>query len=165
MTRQEFIDDVTCWGELIDFCNDEGCDYLDNIYDEDARDDYINEYQLEDWARNNTWRNLYSLLEDLAVDYDYYRIDEYGDWVGLDDYDLDDYKDDVLRWADDRGIFDEEDEEEDPADYGIEDEEVDDEEVEEPISMFELLSDCQDTYQKISEEEADEGLDSLLMPA
>ena len=165
MTRQEFIDEIYEWGRLIDFCNDEGCDYLDNIYTEDARDDYINEYQLEDWARNNTWRNLYSLLEDLTADYDYYRIDEYGDWVGLDDYDFDDYKDDVLRWADDRGIFDEEDEEEDPADYGIEDEEVDDEEVEEPISMFELLSGCQDTYQKISEEEADEGLDSLLIPA
>lgn len=165
MTRQEFIDEIYEWGGLIDFCNDEGCDYLDNIYTEDARDDYINEYQLEDWARNNTWRNLYDLLDDLRSDYDYYRIDEYGDWVGLDDYDFDDYKDDVLRWADDRGIFDEEDEEEDPADYGIEDEEVDDEEVEEPISMFELLSDCQDTYQKISEEEADEGLDSLLIPA
>ena len=165
MTRQEFIDDVTCWGELIDFCNDEGCDYLDNIYDEDARDDYINEYQLEDWVRNNTWSNLYSLLDDIPSGYDYYRIDEYGDWEGLDDYDFGDYKDDVLRWADDIGIFDEEDEEEDPADYGIEDEEVDDEEIEEPISMFELLSDCQDTYQKISEEEADEGLDSLLIPA
>ena len=165
MTRQEFIDEINDWWDLIDFCNSEGCDYLENIYTEESRDDYINEYQLEDWVRNNTWRNLYSLLDDIPSDYEYYRIDEYGDWEGLDDYDFGDYKDDVLRWADDRGIFDEEDEEEDPADYGIEDEEVDDEEVEEPISMFELLSGCQDTYQKISEEEADEGLDSLLIPA
>lgn len=168
MTREEFLDNITDWWELIDFCSDESCDICDNIYSSDARDEEINEYQLTDWARNNTWQNLYSLLENIPTGYDYYRLDEYGDWEALDDDDFDDYKDDVLNWADDRGVFDEDDDEEDPADYGIEDDdEPDDEDIEEPISMFELFSDCQDTYQKISveEEQTDEKLASLLMPA
>lgn len=167
MTRQEFIDDVTSWWELLDFCEEESCDYCDNIYSSDARDDEINEYELDDWARNYTWRQLLNILSDLDDDYEYYRKDEYGEWESLDDYDFDNYKDDVLRWADDNDVF-EDDEEEDPADYGIEDEdELDDEIVEEPMSMFELFSDCQDKYQKISEDEerTDEEFASLLVPA
>jgi hypothetical protein len=164
MTRQEFIDEINNWWELIDFCNDEGCDYLDNVYTAEARDDYINDYQLGDWARDNSWRILRDILDDLYDGYEYYKLDDWGDWMYLNDEDFESYKSDVLDWARQNYVFDE-DEEEDPADYGIEDEEVNDEEVEEPISMFELLSDCQDTYQKISEEDVDEGLDSLLIPA
>lgn len=167
MTRQEFIDDVTSWWELLDFCNEEFCDYCDDIYSSDARDDEINEYDLDDWARNYTWRQLLDILSELDDGYEYYRKDEYGEWESLSDYDFDNYKDDVLRWADDNDVF-EDDEEEDPADYGIEDDdELDDEVVEEPMSMFELFSDCQDKYQKISEDEerTDEEFASLLVPA
>lgn len=164
MTRQEFIDEINNWWELIDFCNDEGCDYLDNVYTAEARGDCINDYQLEGWARDNLWRNLLDILNDLYDGYEYYKLDGYGDWVYLNDEDFESYKSDVLDWAEQNYVFDE-DEEEDPADYGIEDDdEPDGEEIEEPMSMFELFSGCQNTYQKMSEEDADERLNSLLMP-
>ena len=31
MTRQQFIDEVNDWWELIDFCNEEGCSYCDDV--------------------------------------------------------------------------------------------------------------------------------------
>ena len=35
MTRNEFIDNITEWYELKDFCNDFDCDICEDIYDDD----------------------------------------------------------------------------------------------------------------------------------
>lgn len=142
MTRQEFIDDVTSWSELIEFCGDNGCYCCEDVYDEYDRDSYINE-NLVDMARNaDNWESLKETLEDITTGYDYYRRDDGGEWYGLDDSDFDDYKDDVLEWADDHDVFEDE-EEEDPDDYFCEDDEDDDFVApEEPMSIGELLGAC-----------------------
>ena len=101
MTRQDFIDNINYWSELLDFCSDEDCDVCEDIYSEDARDDCIDE-ELVDMARNNNWRDMYNILDSIPDGYDYYRQDNYGDWVGVDD-EFDDYKDQVLEWMDDGG--------------------------------------------------------------
>lgn len=119
MTRNEFLENVTWWGDLKEFCSDEGCDICDDIYDEEDRDEYINEC-LVDWARNDTWQELFDRLRDIPDGYDYYRDDEYNGWVGADDSDFDQYKDDVLDWADDHEVWDDdEDEEDDEWDGGV----------------------------------------------
>lgn len=117
MTRTEFINEVTAWYELIDFCNDNGCDELENICDDDYRDEYIND-NLVEWARYDGWRDLLSRLQDFDEHsgYDYYRYDEdYCEYVGLDHDDFADYKQRVLEWADDHDDvwYSEEDEEAD----------------------------------------------------
>ena len=94
MTRQEFIDDVTTWWELIDFCNNEGCDVCEYVYSSDVYDDLINE-DLQEMVRHESWHSVYSWLDNLPSGYDYY--DTYDDYVGLDDnWDFDRYKEDVL---------------------------------------------------------------------
>ena len=122
MTRQQFIDEVNEWQELINFCNDEGCSCCNDVYSEEDRDDYINE-RLVDMARNaDSWSELLDTLSDITTGYDYYRRDDYGEWCGLDDYEFDDYKDDVLEWADDQDIWEDDEEEplpEDDEDEGI----------------------------------------------
>lgn len=112
MTRQEFIENVTSWWDLIDFCRDEGSSICDSIYDEEGRDDFVND-RLSDWTREYSWQEVLGFLDQIPTGYDYYRYDDYYDeWEGLDNDDFYAYKDDVLEWADDHNIWDEEDEDE-----------------------------------------------------
>lgn len=111
MTRQEFIDDICTWSDLISFCYDEDCDICEDIYSEDSRDDYINEHLVE-WAQDYSWEDLYSKLDEIPDGYDYYRLDNYGDFECADDEMFDDYKDEVLEWMDNGGWWEDEEEEE-----------------------------------------------------
>ena len=43
MTRNEFIDNITEWYELKDFCSDFDCDVCEDIYDDDDYDDSVEE--------------------------------------------------------------------------------------------------------------------------
>lgn len=147
MTRQQFIDEVNDWWELIDFCNDEGCSYCEDVYSEESRDDYINE-ELVDMARNaDSWASLRDNLNDIDTDYDYYRCTDYGDWEGLGDYEFRDYKEDVLEWADEQDIW--EDDEEEPLPEDVEDDNGTDFVADEPISIGELMGVCSSQLQQI----------------
>lgn len=147
MTRQQFIDEVNDWWELIDFCNDEGCSYCDDVYSEESRDDYINE-ELVDMARDaDSWSSLLDTLNDITTGYDYYRRTDYGDWEGLGDYEFSDYKDDVLEWGDNNDIWEEDEEEPLPED------DADDVEFEpEPISLGELMGACSSQLHQIGQD-------------
>lgn len=153
MTRAEFFENVTSWWDLKDFCSDEQCDICDDIYDEESRDDYINEC-LIDWARNDSWTELLSRLEDIPTGYDYYRYDDYGEWEGLVDGDFDEIRDEVAEWMDDNGYWDDDEEESDDED----EEPIDDEEEEPPVededcSLGELFAASATRVQSIAEEE------------
>ena len=50
-------------------------------------------------------------LDEILGDTDSIIDDDYGDWCGLDDEDFEDYKGDVLEWADDHGVWDDDEEE------------------------------------------------------
>lgn len=148
MTREEFIENVQSWNDLVQFCYDENCYCCEDVYDEDAKDDYFNEI-LVDMARGaDDWRDLYSQLEDIPTGYGYYINGDDG-WRGADDDDFEDYKSDVLSWGDDREVWEEDDEEddwdEDVLEEGYEadeasDEDEDDETLEEGCSLGELFT-------------------------
>lgn len=112
MTREEFLYDVRDYDELREFCEDVGCDILDGVYDEDMFNEYI-EDRLVDLARENTWRDLYHILNDYDSDsgYDYYIWDE--DYCEYKPKDFDDLKSLVLDWADYEDAWHDDDEEED----------------------------------------------------
>lgn len=110
MTRSEFLNNVTDWCELIIFCNEEGCNICEDVSSEEERDEIINDI-LVDWAQSYRWDRLAEKLDDIPIGYDYYRTDDYGDFVGLTDEDFDCYKDDVLDWMDERDCWEEEEEE------------------------------------------------------
>lgn len=129
MTRQEFIDDVTSWSELLDFCYEYSCPECDDIVSEDAYDDEINE-RLYERARDDNWWEVKDWLNDLPTGNDYY--DRYND-CGVDD-DFECYKDDVLHWADNYGdVWEDEEDEEEDEDMELEEgaDEEDEEELEE----------------------------------
>ena len=110
MTRDYFANNVETWDELIEFCNGIGYDL--NVYDEYSRDEVVDQ-QLVERIHDSGWEEIYSWLEDIPTGYEYYRIDDYNDFVGLDEEDFADYKNDVLEYADDDGeVWDEDTEDE-----------------------------------------------------
>lgn len=142
MTRQEFLDNVENFSDLIVFCCDEGCDICDDVVDSDYWDEWIDD-NLVDWARNDSWRDLMSRLNELDEDsgYTFYIYDDYYcEYKGVDDDgdDFDRYKSEVLDWADEHGCWEEdeeEEEEEEPAPYrpyGFSDTSEEEEEDEDP---------------------------------
>lgn len=163
MTREDFIENIQSWEDLISFCSDYGCDYCKDVYDDDQRDDYINE-DLVDMARNSDdWRDLRNMLNDIPTGYDYYIKDDYDEFREADNDDFEDYKSSVLEWGDDGDVWDEDeeedyydDEDEEPAptlrstgESNNEEEDV----VEEGCSLKELFESGVDSLRALSEKE------------
>lgn len=108
MTRTEYEENVVSFGDLIDFCYDNGMDNMDDIMSGDSLDEYIWD-EIRDF--NGSWESLRDLLSDIRPGYDYYRRDGWLDYAWLDDTDFDNYKSEVAEEAEDRGFFEDEEEE------------------------------------------------------
>lgn len=113
MTRNEFIENVTEFYDLRDFCfENDMYGIADELYDSDYLDELLN-----DRLRNNYWDDWQSALSDLSgidTGYDWYREDGYGNFDGLDSSDFDDLKQEVLEIGDRDELWDEEDDEDEP---------------------------------------------------
>ena len=142
MTRNDFLNDVTEWWELLDFCSDEGCNICEDIIDSDQLDGY-------------------------------YRMNGSFDYDGMDENDFDSYKEDVLEWGDNNGVWEDEPDDEDDFDtdtmFNEEDSEPDEPPVEEEdFSIGELMGFCGVVLLDIRREEAaerareDEALNQLI---
>ena len=153
MTRQEFIDNVTTWSELLYFCYDENIDFCEDVYTEDAKDEYFDDI-LVDMARDaGSWQELYDRLEEIPTGYDYYIRDDYGDFEGADDDDFDSHYEDVLEYMDCNEYWDDDDGDEDYEEEPVREEYVDPEDEEpveeEDVSIAELFTTCNSKLQKI----------------
>lgn len=76
MTRNEFIDNITEWCELKDFCNDFDCDICEDIYDDDDYDDSVEE-DIRDAIADYGWRDIRDFLG--AWDDEEEEDEEYAD--------------------------------------------------------------------------------------
>lgn len=146
MTRQEFIDDVTSWSELIEFCSDEGLDCCNDVYDDESYNDEIDS-ELSARAHDDSWQDVRDWLRRLPDGYGYYIKDDYGGWYTADDDDFDSRKDEVIECMDDGGYWDEYDEEEEPEEYIDPEDEVPVEK--EDVSFAELFTTCSSQVQKL----------------
>lgn len=114
MNRQDFVDNINYISELIEFCNDYGYEsHIEQIYDDEQRNDAIEE-QINERREYERWWEIRDWLYNLESEgsYDYWRLDDYGDWYGLDDSDFEDMKESVLRELDEDNFFDNEEDEE-----------------------------------------------------
>ena len=160
MYRQDFIDNITSWSELLDFCYEYDCSQCEDVEDVDYYRDWIND-SLVSWAREDTWRELLGRLQDLDEKdgYDYYVWDDYdGAYRPVDDSDFDEYKGDVLNWGDDRCIWDdtEEDETDEEAEAECEEPADDDNDFQIPdedLSICDFLTAGVSCIRAIDEEE------------
>lgn len=156
MTRQDFIDGITTWAELLDFCYNEECDICEDIVSNDTMCEEIDD-DLREATRYHSWQNVRDLLNDIDTDYDYYRRESSLEYIPMDDDDFDTYKDDVIEWMDNNGYWedDEEDEEDDEpfqydGDFAPDDSECKEDEEppaeEEDFSVGELMGMCSVQY-------------------
>lgn len=111
MTRREFVEDVTTFWELIEFCQNEGIAVCDDIMDADYADDVLNE-KLREF---DDWKDAVEYLRDIPQGCEYYCVDGYGNYEDADGM-FDDYKEDVLDVMDDLDRWDEDDEDDEEDD-------------------------------------------------
>lgn len=166
MTRNEFIESITDWWELKEFCSDNDCCVCEDVISEDEYDDNVSD-DISDEVRNYGWTEIRDFLYDLPSGYDYYRINGTFNYDGLNQNDFEDYKEDVLEWGDDCGIWDEEEpegeddnEDTDESDwFSAEHEQVDDTEPpieDEDFSVGDLMTMCSAVFIRAQQTEAEE---------
>lgn len=174
MTRNQFIEEVNCWSELLGFCYDYDCSYCEDVYNEDSKNDYFDS-ELVEYAKNaEDWQDMLEYLQNIPTGGDYYIKDDYDEWSEADDDDFDNYKDAVLEWGDNGEVWDEEEDEEeyyDPDGELVDEsyyEEDGEEELEEGCTLGELFSESASKLQIIEQieerkrEEADKFFEELI---
>lgn len=132
MTRQEFIDSVNSFYDLICFCQDECIyDLLDDIYDAD----YLNEIIIDSIREMRDWEQVRDFVNGIPAGCEYYREDGYGGFEDALPF-LNDYKDDAIRHMDNNDLWDEEEDEDLDEEMDDEDEEPN-EYIEAPVKIEE----------------------------
>lgn len=151
MTRQEFIEDIRSWRDLIEFCNNnDAYSYVDDIYTDEDMDDYI-EREAEEFISENGWTTFRDYLNDIPSGHEYYRRNGEMSFEYMDAHDLRDLKEEIL----DDGIveFDEEDDEEGMEAVAEEETAVDAEPTpDEPIGIDALFTECSAVFQNAQRE-------------
>ena len=113
MTRQEFIDSVRTWSDLLSFCYDYDCNVCENIISHGELAEYIAD-DFANFSHDYRWIDIRDWLNSIDDNAGYYYRDGSFDYTSVDG-DFQDYKDDVLSWCDeDASIFDEDDEDDTP---------------------------------------------------
>lgn len=102
MRREDFVNEMTSWGEVTDFCVEAGLDDLiDDIYSSYNMARSMDE-DIPEYLQHNDWDELKDALNNIDEGYDYYRRYGFMEWTGLDDYsDLDDFVQEVKEYIDD----------------------------------------------------------------
>lgn len=115
MTRDEFLDEITTFSDLYDFCIHNG--YDDMVGDLSTRDDIEDEIDddIYSFLGDYMWYELRDRLDNIDLDGDWFRKDGRLDYVCVDD-DFDDWRDELLDSLDYNEWFDEEAEEDDEYD-------------------------------------------------
>ena len=129
MTRDEFVEGITGFGDLISFCCDNGySELVDYIYDRESTNDVVMDGIQLDYLGCNTWTELRDRLDEIP-DCDWYDIE----W-GYEEADFDCKKAEVLAYLDHDGFWDEEDE------TSVSDEAEDDDEQLLEVDTSEMMS-------------------------
>lgn len=137
MTRNEFIEDVTTWSQLIEICCDYESDVCEDIVSYDAMSAGI-ESELRDMVESGeySWTYIRDALNCIDEHSDYYRRDYTLEYAPMNEYDnFDAYKREFASWMDDNEYWDEEQQEEEEQ---LDDQPVDDED----FSIGELMEMC-----------------------
>lgn len=157
MTRNEFLEDVNEWSDLIDFAYDIECDICDDIVQGEDLSSRIAE-DFSDYSHEYDWTDIRRWINDIQDGHDYYSREGSFEYSVLDEDDFERYKSDVVNYADRFDCWDEEDEEYDDeySDDEEDEDEIDDEEFEVPdeeFSVSDLFGFCTKKLAEVAQEE------------
>lgn len=111
MTKSEFIEETRgdIWA-LYEFCNENDYEhFFEELYSNDARNDYINEDMCER-ARDEDWQDMRDWLNDIESDgnYDWWYRDAWDEWHGVDDDYIEYMIDEIVTELEADNFFEEE---------------------------------------------------------
>ena len=129
MTRNEFLEEVNWFDDLLNFDSELGLYICDDIYDQDTMNDYVNEHLYDLVDDCDGWEWLRDYLDNIPNGADYYILDDYGEWSEAGDYEFTRRKEEILDYCDDHDLWDEEDDEEELEETTGAEEEVDENEL------------------------------------
>lgn len=109
MTRNEFLEEVTDFGELRNFCDNEGIDICDCVMDGEYFDEIILD-RIRERGYFDTWQEVYRFLRDLPDGAAYYIENDYGEINEVTDDDFEELKQQVLDHMDEHDYWEPEDE-------------------------------------------------------
>lgn len=160
MTREEFLDAVDSYYELINMDNEYSMGVCDDLVLGEGLDEAIAEdFRYTDYG----WVDIRSWLNDIEEGYECYKRVGSFEYEYLTDGDFEDYKSEMLRCMIDNGYIDDDEdeteEEEDEEVYYVladgEDIESDEPEPpEEDIAVAELFSICNSNFRVLKDEDA-----------
>ncbi len=120
MTRAYFEEEVWSWSELLDFCERNNHELGERLYSWESVCEWIDDTVI-DLARELSWQDLLSRLQDFdaIAGYDYYLADDWhGGFRAASDDDFEDCRREVMRWADENGVWEDAEEDGDDEETG-----------------------------------------------
>lgn len=111
MTKNQFVQEVTNWSELIDFCWINDFDFCSDVVSADDRDELICDHIRDFICGHFSWHELFLLLdqESSNMEFEYYRCNGILDFDGLEQEDFEWTLENVIRQLDAANWWDSED--------------------------------------------------------
>ena len=116
MTRTEFINDIQCWDDLMDFCSGYDCNVCEDIIPYISLNRNLGE-DFTMYGDEYDWDDIRDWLNNIDENANYYYRSGSFEYESVDNQ-FESYKDDVLEWGDEGDVWDPEDEDEDFDDDG-----------------------------------------------
>ena len=121
MTREEFIENVNDFYDLLEVCRDNDLYACADIIEKDELFDSCNiDNEIIEAVRSYSWHSIRDMLDGLDDYGNYYIVNGILDYECV-DRDFEDYKNDVLDEMDRNNLWEEEDDEEETDDGSDED--------------------------------------------
>lgn len=164
--RSDFINNVTDWRDIIEFCVNNDLDIPTTLYDNDELNDYIEE-NLEELARNYYWTEVLEVLQNIPQGFDFYIKDEdsFMEFSPARQSDFNLIKNEILELMDDMNGWDEGEQEPDTSEESNQESENQEEfNINTDISIDDFLISNVNDFQKIMQDkqkEEDEIIDEL----
>lgn len=164
--RLDFINNVTDWRDIIEFCVNNDLDFHTNIYNNDELNDYI-EDNLEELARDYYWTEVLDVLQNIPQGLDFYikEEDSFMEFSPARQSDFDLIKNEILEYMDDINGWDEDEQEPDVSEESNQESENQEEfNINTDISIDDFLISNVNDFQKImqdKQQEEDEIIDEL----
>ena len=134
MTRDEFVNNPPeTISDLIDFCEEYELSACEDIISDSSLDDFV-EDDVREFLRHDYWYNLWPLLRDIPTGYSWYVRSGQLEYCDAEE-DIDTYVEYTIDEMDRRGLWDDEQDEDDGEEYE-EDEEEDGAEAHEEEECF-----------------------------
>lgn len=116
MTKDEFYGQIDGFGDLIDFCVENGCEHIvTDVRSTDDFDEWV--WDCLDTARSSRyWYEIKRLFDNLCEPYsDYFLEVDLLEYRNLDDDSLEDFMADVVEWGDNHYFWDEDEDDDESS--------------------------------------------------